>query len=118
MFQNIEILIRKCYTLVIQEERYGDGILIGLDYQRNGTVLFDLIDMATSPGDSEALRAFFAIEDLNKEFPAFLYVRAKTLDEGLKQLENRAKTWNILDEIKQDYILEKLEVAFENTDIF
>ncbi|MBA4688591.1 MAG: hypothetical protein H2184_15675 [Candidatus Galacturonibacter soehngenii] len=117
MYHNIEKLVRSCYTLVIQEERYGDGILIGLDYQRNGTVLFDLIDTATSPGDSEAMRALFAIEDLSKECPEFLYARENTLEEGLKHLEKRAEKWNFLDEINQNIILEKLDKAFNNTDI-
>jgi len=32
MFENIEKLIRECHQLTMEEERYGDKLLIGMDY--------------------------------------------------------------------------------------
>ncbi len=32
MFDNIEKAIRGCYKIIIEEERYGSGLLIGMDY--------------------------------------------------------------------------------------
>lgn|GEM_PF-6656145 len=108
MFNNIEVLVRKCFKLLVEEVRYGNGILLGLDYIINGTELYDMIDAATSPGDTEAMNAYFALQDIANEYPEFLYVQAESLDEGLLLLEKRAELWNSIEEYRKDEILEKL----------
>jgi hypothetical protein len=108
VFNNIEVLVRKCFKLLVEEERYGNGILLGLDYIINGTELYDMIDAATSPGDMEAMNAYFALQDIANEYPEFLYVQADSLDEGFVLLEKRAELWNCTEDSRKEEIHEKL----------
>lgn len=116
MFNNIEKLIRGCYKLEIEEERYGNGLLLGLDYLawNKKSVIADLIDRATSSGDTDAMDSFFTLEKLAKEYPCFLFVRANTLSEGLTLLDEKSKLWIDLDDNKKDEILDMLESILEN----
>lgn len=114
MFENLEKLIRlHDLEITIMEERYGDGLLLGLDIPRNPAHLsqrpiHDLIDQATSPGDMDAIEALCRLAELAEEYPAFLYVCADSLEEGLRKLDERAERWNGLSQEEQGHILEKV----------
>lgn len=105
------MLIRR-YDLgiTIMHERYGDGLLFGLDmpvyFSAFSTQpLHDLIDQATSPGDVDAIEASCGLADLAEEYPELLYVQEDTLEEGLKKLNERAEKWVYLTQEEQDHIL-------------
>ena len=121
MFENIEKVIRRCGILHIEEEKYGSGLLAGFDFAwgiinnatdtddatvvYTGTEVKDTIDVATSPGDMDAMEAFFLLEDYAMRCPEFLYVHAKTFEEVILKLELRAKAWNELSDEKRHDIL-------------
>lgn len=121
MFENIEKIIRGCGNLYIEEEKYGSGLLAGFDLSwgfinnatdtKDATVVYkgtevkDAIDEATSPGDADAMEAFFKLEDYAMRCPEFLYVRAETFEEVMQKMEIRANAWNALPGGKRDEIL-------------
>lgn len=111
MFTNIEVLVRTCFKLVVEEVRYGNGIFLGLDYCVNGTELYDMIDAATSSGDRDAMNAYFALQDIAYKYPEFLYVQAESLDQGFLLLEKKAELWNCLEEPRKEEILDRLHKA-------
>lgn len=114
MYESLEKLIRKDdLGITIMEERYGDGILFGLDMPVRSIAdpdqpLHDLIDQATSPGDVDAIEALCGLEELAEEYPALLYTQAATLEEGLEKLEKKAERWDCLSCEEQECILEKV----------
>lgn len=93
MFESIDKLIKDCYSLTVEEVRYGEGILLGLDDCFSENEIEFLIDVATSPGDTTAMEAADILEELSKN-SQFLYARGKTFGEALENLEERAKLWN------------------------
>ena len=94
MFESIDKLIKDCYSLTVEEVRYGEGILLGLDecWSQEHEINF-LIDVATSPGDTTAMEAAEILNELSKK-PQFLYTWGKTFGEALSNLEERAKLCN------------------------
>lgn len=116
VFENIEKVLRSCYSIVIEEERYGGGFLIGMDYQTHPyhTLVAGLIDRATSPGDTDAMEAFFTLKDFSEKHPEFLFVQAKTFEQGLLELEKKAALWNQLDNYKIENLLNKLDTINES----
>lgn len=121
MFENIERIIRGCGKLYIEEEKYGSGLLAGFDLAwgvvnnatdtedatvvYKGTEVQNAIEEATSPGDMDAMEAFFKLEKYAMSCPEFLYVRAETFEEVMEKMEFRAKAWNALSDGKRDEIL-------------
>lgn len=76
MFENIEKILRCRGKLCVEKERYGDGIFLGIDiagYIDNatddkdasivytGNDIANAIDIATSPGDMDAMEALFIL---------------------------------------------------------
>lgn len=118
VFENIEKAIRDCYRIVIEEERYGSGLLIGLDYQMNPyyTLIADLIDRATSPGDTDAMEAFFALKEFSENHPEFLFAHAETLEQGLLMLDKKVVLWNQLERSMIEKLLDEINV-FRTDDI-
>lgn len=114
MYESLEKLIRKDdLGITIMEERYGDGILFGLDMPARSIAdpdqpLHDLIDQATSPGDVDAIEALCGLAELEEEYPALLYTQAATLEEGFEKLEEKAERWDCLSCEEQERILEKV----------
>lgn len=111
MFENIEKVIRDDIgKIYIEEERYDSGLLVGFDLiscnratnYPECTVFYEgnevaaAIDIATSPGDMDALTALFKLVDFAEQHPEFLFARAKTLGEAFILLESRAGLWNQL----------------------
>ena len=111
MFDEIEKLIRWCGELHIEEERYGNDILVCIDTPINinnatnecdatiwydGHEVSDAVDRATSPGDFYAMNALQKLETFAEKHPEFLYARGKTLEEALINLNKRAGLWNEL----------------------
>ncbi len=113
MFQNIETVIRDYYTITIEEERYGSALLIGMDYcwHPYNMLVADLIHRATSPGDMDAMKAFDILYKLSTTHSEFLFVRAKTLNDGLIELDKKAELWNKLGTDEKEFILNKLSKA-------
>lgn len=111
MFENLEKIIRLSEAnLTIMEERYGDGLLLGVDIPQSLAYLpqqpvHDLINQATSPGDVDAIEVVCVLAELEEKYPAFLYTQAATLKEGLEKIEERAKRWECLSHEEQEYIL-------------
>lgn len=111
MLEYIEELIRRSGELHIEEERYGDDILVCIDIlciinnatdEQDATIcytgheIYDLVDTATSPGDIDAMNAIEKLETFSQMHPEFLYARGKTLEEALSNLNTRANLWNEL----------------------
>lgn len=110
MFANIEKAIRSYYKIVIKEERYGSGLLIGMDFQIHPycTLVADLVECATSPGDKDAIEAFYTLKEFSEKHPEFLFVHAKTLEQGLIELNKKAALWNQLEDSVIDKMLDEL----------
>lgn len=72
------------------------------------SLVADLIDTACSAGDNDATEALFLLADFSATHTEFLYVYAKTLEDGLSELDKKAALWNVLDREKQFAILEEL----------
>lgn len=113
MFENIEKAIRKCYSLVIEEERYGSGLLIGMNFlYPNNELITDLIDKATSPGDVDAIEALDKLANFSEKHSEFLFVQSETLSKGLEELDKKALLWNQLSSDKRETICEELSESF------
>lgn len=114
MYENIEKVIRHCYGVIhIEEERYGDGLIGGIDSLNctdievyKGSEIKDAIDQAASPGDIDAMDAFFRLEEYSDLHPEFLYVRGQTFEEILKKLDQKAALWNAITFEEQKQILQ------------
>ena len=120
MFENIEKILRCRGKLCVEKERYGDGIFLGIDiagYIDNatddkdasivytGNDIANAIDIATSPGDMDAMEALEKLETYADEHSEFLFALAKTLEEGFLMLEHKAKLWNKLSQEQTDNLL-------------
>lgn len=134
MFGSLEKIIRDYHGMLhIEEERYGPGLLAGVDigiyqYINNatkdmdatlvyeGTEVADAIDAATSPGDWDALTALSKLVDYAADHPAFLFVKADNLAEVFSALEARAAKWNLLSQAQQEDLMLGF-IAFEGSPI-
>ena len=70
-----------------------------------GNDIANAIDIATSPGDMDAMEALEKLETYADEHSEFLFARAKTLEEGFLMLEHKAKLWNKLSQEQTDNLL-------------
>lgn len=90
MFDNINRLIKDGYSLVVESERYGDGLLMGLEYD---PIISEIIYCATAPDNFEALKVLEKIEELEKKYPVLLFVRKENFYECLIELDKKAFLW-------------------------
>lgn len=104
-----ESIIHSCLKLIIEPERYGDGILMGLDDNEN--TLSKLIEIGTSPGDMEAVEALCLLNAFSEQYTEFPYVQGKNFDQCIDLLESKAKRWNLMDNTIKQFILNELYVA-------
>lgn len=111
MLEYIEELIRGSGELHVEEERYGDDILVCIDIlcliynatdEQDATIcytgheIYDLVYSATFPGDISSMNALEKLEAFSEIHPEFLYARGKTLEEALNKLNDKAFLWNEL----------------------
>ena len=102
----------------VEEERYGSGILLGIDLgytinnadslgDEDATVVYQgddvryLIEEAASAGDMYAEVAMNKLTKFAELHPEFLFVKGKSLDEALTETEKKATLWNGLSRIQQ-----------------
>ena len=106
MFESLEKVIRELGVLTVMEERYGDGILVGIDFETHinysvldddgswvsltGNEIHNAIDAAISPGDMEAMKALDKLCEYAERHPCFLFAKGKTFAEAMNELEERA----------------------------
>lgn len=114
-YQYLTELTKLGFNMYIEEHRYGDGILAGIDfpllaldkynyYKRES--VHDYIEITNSPGDIEALDAYYKLCDFAKENKAFLFAQRTTLGECFHELDERAALWLTLNHEQQEKLLD------------
>jgi len=114
-YKNIEKLIE--YTanaLIVEAEQYGNNLLMGIEFVINCKApIRELINRATSPSDMDAMDALDHLCDFSEKYPAFMFVHATCLEEGLMKLEEKATLWlNLNDSEKNEMIHELVRSVY------
>lgn len=109
-YEHIEELIK--YTseaLIVEDDRNGGGLLMGIEQlAHHKTPIRELIDRAISPGDMDAMDAHDLLYGFSRKHPAFMFVEATCLEEGLIELEEKAILWSKLNDSEKEEILHEL----------
>lgn len=121
-FQNIRELVKGDHICInIDEGRYSDCLFMGIDFPLQAgehynfykrECIRDYIDAANSPGDLDAYNAERKLIEFSNLHREFLFTTAKTIEEGYKNLEEKAGLWLKLDYDDQISILDDF-ILFE-----